>query len=137
MNFQDNKFTWFLIDDDEDDRDIFNIAVKDVAQTINVVEAVGAEEGLAMLSDRTIVPQCIFLDLNMPRMSGTECLLEIRKRVHLDPVPVIIYSTSNAERDRRAALAAGAVHFFTKPASIDSLSKILRSIFERQFTFSN
>jgi DNA-binding response OmpR family regulator len=117
-----------LVDDDTDDRDIFEMALKDAAKDVKLVEATGAEQALELFNDNSFVPSYIFLDLNMPRMSGTECLVELRKRSHLQKVPIIIYSTSSADRDRAAAVSAGAQHFFTKPASVRNLADALRDI---------
>jgi DNA-binding response OmpR family regulator len=61
-------------------------------------------------------------------MSGTECLVELRKKQHLQKVPIIIYSTSSADRDRHAAVSAGAHLYFTKPSSVRNLTDALRDI---------
>ncbi len=122
-----------LVDDDIDDRDIFGMALREAGPDVKLVEATDGEEALDLLRDQSFIPSFIFLDLNMPRMSGTECLKELRKYHHLHNVPIIVYSTSSAERDRSAAEVAGAQLYFTKPSSVGNLTDTLRTIFVPRF----
>jgi CheY-like chemotaxis protein len=87
-------------------------------------------EALSLLKDPSITPDYIFLDLNMPRMDGKECLKEIRKRNHLKEIPVIIFTTSAAEKDKDEAKRLGATSFITKPPLIDTLAQKLLEVFQ-------
>jgi CheY-like chemotaxis protein len=121
--------TCLLVDDDEDDREIFCLALQHVAPSINCITASDGLEALSILKDRSFVPDYIFLDLNMPRMDGKECLKEIRRHGHLTHVPVIIFSTSSTDRDREETKNLGASSFITKPPLVSTLSKKLSDIF--------
>lgn len=121
--------TCFLVDDDEDDREIFCIALRDLGSHIICVQANDGMDALEKLDNPKFSPDFIFLDLNMPRMNGKECITEIKKNERLTEVPVVIYSTSSNAVDKHDAKRLGAVHFFTKPPSISALSKALSEIF--------
>jgi CheY-like chemotaxis protein len=78
-------------------------------------------------------PSLILLDLNMPRMNGLECLAALKNDRALADIPVVVLTTSAAERDITAARTAGAIAFLTKPvdvrqffAAIDSLKRYLQ-----------
>jgi CheY-like chemotaxis protein len=121
--------TCFLVDDDEDDREIFTIALSDLGENIECVLASDGMDALQKLRSSESLPDFIFLDLNMPRMDGKECIAEIKKDNRLYDIPVVIYSTSSSSRDRADAARLGAMHFFTKPPSISALSTALGDIF--------
>jgi CheY-like chemotaxis protein len=76
-----------------------------------------------------LLPQCIFLDVNMPRMNGIECLGEIRKMSRLRGVPVCMFSTSSDHKIVMQAKALGATDFIVKPPSISELTTRLRQFF--------
>lgn len=120
------KQTWFLIDDDDEDREIFQIALEEVSGNLNFVAARSGIEALTMLSEKAFIPDHIFLDVNMPRMTGEECLLEIRKISHLAEVPVCIYSTS---RYVDGFTVPGANAVITKPSRISDLVLELKKFY--------
>jgi DNA-binding response OmpR family regulator len=116
----------FLIDDDEDDREIFQLAMQKV-KDVKCFTSHNGKDAIRMLSDKNFNPDFIFLDLNMPMMNGRECLTEIRKIKHLKQTAVYIYTTSSADEDKAALTELGATGFITKPASIQLLVEILTS----------
>ncbi|HEU5148257.1 MAG TPA: response regulator, partial [Chryseosolibacter sp.] len=87
--------TCFLIDDDEDDRDIFELALQQLGQKFRCVTSESCQDALNSLKNGDIDPDYIFLDLNMPLVSGRECLGEIRKLPKFESTPVVIYTTSS------------------------------------------
>ncbi|HEU5146580.1 MAG TPA: response regulator [Chryseosolibacter sp.] len=121
-----------LIDDDDDDKEIFCIALGEANPAVKCFTADNGLEALQMLRDGSLVPDYIFLDLNMPLMSGKECLVEIRKQNHLKNTPVIIYSTSASERDIQETSILGASGFITKPPLLGALIEKLVEVFEGQ-----
>ena len=121
-----------LIDDDQDDQEIFMIALNDSGRRVNCDAADSALSGLLKLdSNPSGVPDYIFLDLNMPGMNGKQCLVEIKNRPFLKDVPVIIFSTSSRPQDIRETQQMGASAFITKPSSISSLTNILSEFFDK------
>jgi DNA-binding response OmpR family regulator len=120
----------FLIDDDLDDQEIFCMALDEQNHTIKRVIASNGEEGIMKLNlDPQNPPDYIFLDLNMPRMNGIECLREIKKLAHLQKTKVIMYSTTDAEEVRELTKELGADDFIVKPPSIVMLVKFLSALF--------
>lgn len=118
-----------VVDDDADDRDFFEIALQDCGQPFHYTPVNSGTRALELLEEGSTVPDFIFLDLNMPLLSGKECLQIIRDRQHLQQVPVIIYSTSSYHKDIEETQQLGATHFLTKSADIDVLTGILNDIF--------
>lgn len=124
--------TCFLIDDDIDDQEIFALALSQIGEQFQCLVANNGYEGLQILKNQIKLPHYIFLDLNMPRMNGKECLKEIKKIDRLKNIPVIIYSTSSSIIDIADARSLGASDFITKPFSVKDLTDILRDLFIKQ-----
>lgn len=122
------KITCLLVDDDADDRDIFGMALEDIGDSFKLITVADAEEALKWVNTSEEKPDFIFLDLNMPRMSGTEVLIEMKKNEELKHTPIVIYSTSSADKDRNAAFQAGAHSYFTKPSAIRELTEKLKML---------
>jgi CheY-like chemotaxis protein len=120
-----------LIDDDIDDREIFELAAGQADQSVKCVFAKDGVDALEQLTHVAFIPQYIFLDLNMPRMSGKQCLAEIRKITRLDDVPVIIYSTSGDNREFEEVRKLGATDYLVKQPSISALSGALAEFFQK------
>jgi CheY-like chemotaxis protein len=122
-----------LIDDDTDDQEIFTLALENVNKAFSCRVSGNPIEALAGLADaHTPLPDYIFLDLNMPRMNGKECLKEIKKNKRLKDIPVIIYTTSSLSADREEIYKLGASDFITKPYSLNELAEVLCAFFRRQ-----
>jgi CheY-like chemotaxis protein len=119
--------TLLLIDDDEDDRDIFAIALKTAAPDAVLSASANGPDALQKLKDG-LQPDFIFIDLNMPYMHGTECLVQIKAMPGLQNVPAIIYTTSSNRQDAETTQNAGAAYFLVKPTSLSALSEALEGI---------
>lgn len=128
--------TYFLIDDDMDDQEIFCMAVKEVDASVSCIFANDGIKGLAALANEQFMPDCIFIDLNMPRMNGNECLVEIKKIHRLSHIPVIIYSTSSDQKLISKSMELGASDFIVKPPGFKTLTDILREIIQKQIANS-
>lgn len=119
----------FFIDDDEDDRDFFCTAVHTIDSTIECLFAKDGEQALnKLLAQPSLIPDYIFIDMNMPMMDGKQCLTEIRRIDRLDDVPVYIYSTSGTTKLIHEVLEIGAKEFLIKPSSMTALEQMLRAI---------
>jgi len=115
-----------LADDDEADRLLFTEAfselkIKTTVETVN--DGVQLMECLNM--EDVTLPHLLFLDLNMPRKNGLECLKEIRSNVKLKDVSIAIYSTSDHKKDVEETLQGGANVYITKPADFNILKQVL------------
>ncbi|WP_294824455.1 response regulator [uncultured Flavobacterium sp.] len=121
--------TCFLIDDDEDDREIFELALAAANDSFTFISAKNGVDAIKMINDSPdFLPGFIFIDLNMPYMTGKECLAALKQIPRLANIPAIIYTTSSYSKDADEALALGASHFLVKPASILALTSALSTI---------
>ncbi len=124
--------TCFLIDDDTDEQEIFELALGEVDKSIQLFFANNSTEALSKLTnDKGFIPHYIFLDLNMPVMNGKQVLTEIKKLPHLINTPIVIYSTSADDKDILETKQLGAADYVIKPSAISSLTKILTRFFKK------
>ena len=122
-----------LVDDDEDDMQLFLQALKVIDRSIKLTYADDGVTALKLLFNREIpLPDYIFLDLNMHRMNGKECLAEIKSTTYLAHIPVIICTTSKRESDVQKTKDLGASGFFTKPANFEELMMGIKFILDEK-----
>ncbi len=121
--------TLFLADDDSDDAFLFGEVLEEINPAIVLITATNGEEALQKLTTNGYPqPDIIFLDLNMPRMDGKECLAALKEDENLKHIPVIMYTTSSQSRDIEETIQRGALCFITKPSSVKELRDILAAI---------
>ncbi len=121
--------SFLLVDDDTDDTSLFKEVLEEVNPSINFNSAKDGQQALKILkSEEAKLPDIIFLDLNMPRMGGKECLTEIKSDEKLHKIPVIMYTTSSQSKDIEETMQKGAICFITKPTNMNELKDILSSI---------
>lgn len=125
--------TILLVDDDQDDRDFFMIALEDVNVDFSCKMVNGSQIALDMLKRKELDPDFIFLDLNMPGIDGRTCLKHLKENSETAHYPVIIFSTSSEARDIAETKSLGAMHFMTKPSDLSKLSLDLNNFFNQQF----
>ncbi|NIJ54336.1 response regulator [Dyadobacter arcticus] len=118
-----------LIDDDEDDQEIFLNALEKATHSVNCLAFDSAGEALNKLLRKEIRTDVIFLDLNMPLMNGQQFLSEIKRKELLRDIPVIILSTSSNVNVIELTKKLGAMDFITKPDRFEDLITVLKSIF--------
>ena len=116
-----------IADDDPDDIEMFQCAVDETCPDLELTVATDGENLITIL-DSIPAPDAIFLDLNMPRKTGKECLEEIRTKEELNDVPIVILSTSNKKSDIDYCLKNGATHYFVKPHTYDGLKTIVENL---------
>ncbi len=118
-----------LADDDEDDRLFFREAFEEVKINYQFSTFNDGEQLMDYLNEASNpLPDIIFLDLNMPRKSGIECLREIRNDDRLKKISVAIYSTSSSEQDIEDTFVSGANVYIKKPNDFNMLKKILSDV---------
>lgn len=131
------SYKFLLIDDDNDDRTFFAEAIAEISPDIECFTLDDGRKLLPALNSHKIeVPDIIFLDVNMPVMSGWECLSMLKSQEAYKDIPVIMYSTSSHSGDIKKAKASGAICLFTKPHYFVELKKALKDTFEHLITNS-
>jgi CheY-like chemotaxis protein len=119
---------FLLVDDDTDDRELFSEALASVNPDITCDLAADAQEALEKLYDNEDTPDVIFLDINLPAMTGWQFLRNLKSTEVYKDIPVIMYSTSNNQRDKDIARDLGALCFITKPNAFGKLKSTLAII---------
>ncbi|KYG75128.1 transcriptional regulator [Roseivirga ehrenbergii] len=118
-----------FIEDDMIERMKFDRTVTKLGFTNKIIEASNGEEALHVLEEKDIVPNIIFLDLNMPRISGLEFLQKLKSDERLKFIPTIVLTTSNNHRDVLECYRMGIAGYILKPLKyddyVDKIDKVL------------
>ncbi|GAA4455159.1 response regulator [Rurimicrobium arvi] len=118
-----------LADDDVDDRLFFKEAFEEIKIKTNVQIV---KDGMELMKELNRpdakLPHILFLDLNMPRKTGMECLKEIKENDKFNDIAIAIYSTSASEQDIEQTFVNGANVYIKKPNDFGTLKKILTEI---------
>ena len=118
-----------LADDDEDDRLFFTDAFDELKINTVVNTVNNGRELINFLNhEETVLPNIIFLDLNMPILNGIEALKEIKQNDKFKDIAIAIYSTSSSEEDVENTFVLGANIYIKKPSNFNDLKKILSDV---------
>lgn len=115
-----------LIDDDQEEMLILDEALQMAGLPFSCVWANGWDHARQLLKE--IMPDYIFIDYNMPRINGIECLELVRRVPGIEKVPIIMYSSEISESTRSQALTRGATNCIQKTASLQMLTKYLLKV---------
>lgn len=118
-----------LADDDEDDCLFFKEALEEIPVATHLTTVHDGEQLMHWLTTNTgPLPDVLFLDLNMPRKGGYECLAEIKADQRLQQLPVIIFSTSFVKEVADRLYQKGAHSCMIKPANFLQLKQFIQQI---------
>ncbi len=118
-----------LADDDQDDRLFFTEAFDELKINTMVTTFNDGVELMNYLNGADpVLPNVLFLDLNMPKKNGVECLLEIKKNEKFNDIAIAIYSTSSSEEHIEETFINGANIYIKKPSDFETLKKILAEV---------
>lgn len=131
--FKNKKVNLLLAEDNEIEVQFIKRSIKDLESSINLIVANDGVEAVDFLSDeanRTIEkwPDLVLLDLNMPRKGGLDVLKEIKTNSFLKSLPVIIFSTSNSEKDIKDCYDNHANCYIQKPVQFAELKDVIARI---------
>jgi CheY-like chemotaxis protein len=119
----------YIIDDDLDDQEFLIEAIKEIDLSIECYTAINGQEGLTRLETGAVpFPSLVFLDLNMPRTDGRKFLTAIKKHTRFCSIPVVVYSTSDNDRDRYEVMKMGATDYLVKQSDFALLKNNLATI---------
>ena len=117
-----------MADDDEDDRYFFKKALIKLSLSATLVTVADGAELMSYLSkNRSKLPDILFLDINMPRKNGYECLVEIKANTDTKKFPVIMYSTSLDDAMADLLYQEGAQYYLCK-GNLPDLEKYLQTV---------
>ena len=114
-----------IVEDDADDRLYFRNAVKQIDASYHCLEAWNGAQAIKLLQKANQLPDFIFIDINMPLMNGLDCLEKLKEDEKSKKIPVIIYSTSQYQKNSDYTRELGASYFLTKPADTKQLPQQL------------
>jgi CheY-like chemotaxis protein len=115
-----------LADDDTDDCLFFKDAIGELIPSSNFTAVHNGEQLMQLLTNKTNkLPDVLFLDLNMPRKNGFECLSEIKQNTALKALPVVVFSTSFEQEVVNRLYDNGAQYFIRKPSEFSLYKKII------------
>jgi CheY-like chemotaxis protein len=109
-----------LTEDNEDDRDFFVSALEDLNLPIELISTNDGVELMTTLRETVTEPpppHVIFLDLNLPRKNGYECIREIRETTKLKDIPIVVISTTDSTNEVEKTYNQGANCYIKKPIS--------------------
>ena len=135
MNAQSQKTQLVLVEDNPGDVDLFRWALE--SANLNCELTVLRDGGSAMehfyreaTAESPRIPTLVILDLNLPKASGSEVLARMRSTTAFATVPVVIWTSSSAVRDRRQVDALNVCRYLVKPSEITELEKVGTAIRE-------
>lgn len=137
MNNPQQPFIILLIEDEQADAGLVKWALQKNEIQAELHHAIDGFDALAYLKKQAPAyvqaprPDLILLDLHMPRMNGLEFLTIVKQDAALRDIPVVILSTSSAEKDVFASRDSGAADYFTKPMDVHQLLETIRILSAR------
>lgn len=115
-----------LADDDKDDCLFFKDALEGMPISMQLTAVHDGEQLMQFLNNEANkLPHILFLDLNMPRKNGFECLSEIKQQKKFNDIPVVIFSTSFEKEVVNKLYENGARYFIRKPSAFSQFKKII------------
>lgn len=131
-----NTLNIALADDDEDDRTLFKEAMNEIKIKTKLSLFNNGKELMDYLTlPNVILPEIVFLDLNMPIKNGMQCLYEIRNHPRLKDLLVAIYSTSSSEADIEETFVNGANIYINKPNSFGDLKQAIEKVLQLNWQY--
>jgi CheY-like chemotaxis protein len=116
-----------LADDDLDDCNFFKHALEELPLSAHLTTVHDGEQLMHYLSVHSEhPPHVLFLDINMPRKSGLECLSEIKRNPKLKDIPVVMFSTSNSWDTINTLFKSGSHVYIHKPSDFAQLKQVIQ-----------
>jgi CheY-like chemotaxis protein len=121
------SYTILLADDDEDDCDFFKEVLDELLIPFSLVTVKDGAQLMEFLSNELTenLPDIVFLDINMPRKNGFECLTEIKQSEKLQHLAVMIFSTSLDMSIVDTMYEKGAINYICKPGDYVKLKNVI------------
>ena len=128
-----------LVEDNPADIELTRIAFKD-ARAANVLHVV--EDGQEALDfvfkrppyEKSKTPDIILLDINLPQLNGIQVLESLKSDARYRMIPIIMLTSSSAERDVLSSYSHHANSYITKPVNFDKFIEVARQIEQFWFT---
>ena len=121
------KLNILLADDDTDDCHFFAAALETLPISTQLKTVHDGDELMNyLIENEQYLPHVLFLDINMPRKNGFECLAEIKQDEKLKDLPVIMFSTSSEREKINILFKTGADVYIRKPGNFAQLVQVIQ-----------
>ena len=117
-----------LADDDEDDALVFSETVREIDPSIHLEYVADGIKLMQLLHH--YYPDIVFIDLDMPRKNGLECLVEIRNHVKLAHLPVVVFSSTTRPANIQTAYDMGAHLYLIKTAQVKDYTSAIQTVLQ-------
>jgi CheY-like chemotaxis protein len=115
-----------LADDDQDDCLLFKEVLEELPLSTSLTIIHDGDQLMKLLEKKNShLPHVLFLDLNMPRKNGFECLTEIKGNKELNHLSVIIFSTTSEQEIVNLLYRNGAQYYIRKPSEFAHAKKVI------------
>ena len=126
------KYDVLIVEDNRDDVVFIEEALSESGFDVSLNVVRDGEEAIGYLdmisSGERVLPDLVFLDLNLPRRSGLEFLGDMRGRERFRLVPVVVLTTSKAEDDIRKSYENYANSYIVKPIDLNEFIRLIRQV---------
>lgn len=119
-----------LVDDNADDIEVFYAALKQIDESAKCIAAYNGQQALKIL-ESALVPDFIFLDIDMPGLTEIDILKEIRRSKMHKNVPVIVFSASINPKEIKTYKKAGVNGFLVKSKNVDEMYRYLSEVLKK------
>ena len=120
-----------IVDDEPASVQLFKEALKEIDNKSECLTASDGKDAFEKLkTNKDGLPELVFLDLNMPRMNGREFLAKFKKERPYKNIPVIIWTTSAAQKDIDETTSLGASYYLIKPNKFEELCNQIKLVME-------
>jgi CheY-like chemotaxis protein len=128
-----------LVEDNPGDAHLTRDTLEQSKLLVHITVTTDGEDALDYLLARgnyvgAELPDLIVLDLNLPKLGGREVLAEMKQHEQLRTIPVVVLTSSDAERDVVMSYQLGASCYVTKPVGLEAFQAIVRYIESFWFT---
>lgn len=122
-----------LVDDDKDESDFFQIALDFLGIDFQFLFYNTAKDFVSHIEKpETQLPDIVFVDMNMPGISGKDLIEELRQNSKFDSMQAVIYTAHISEKDKQAMIDLGTFEFFIKPTEFSDLTQMLKDMIDRR-----
>ena len=118
----------YLVDDDSEEADLFREAFREVSSSVEFVWYDDVMQALEALLKEETSPDILFLDLNIPQVSGKQLLKLLRENRLTATLPVVIYSTSISKKDIEDTSRYNVTSYLEKPEDFETLCAKLKEL---------
>ena len=119
-----------LLDDDPDEYELLEAVMKEINLPVELKWFRESDELCSYLETATLMADILLLDINLPKVTGLECLKELKTRGFLEHLPVVMYSNSSYQSNIDQAFTLGATAYLQKTTSFSllktNLDKLLK-----------